>query len=37
MRTFGTHYVGWLVPGDALVPRFLRGYLQIRASWHGEY
>jgi hypothetical protein len=24
-----------LVPGDALVPRALRGYLQIHASRHG--
>jgi hypothetical protein len=31
MRTFGTRYVGGFVPGDALVPRALRGYLQIRA------
>jgi hypothetical protein len=31
MRTFGTLHVGGFVPGDALVPRALRGYLQIRA------
>jgi len=37
MRTFGTHHIGGFVPGDALVPRALRGYLQTRAFWHGEY
>jgi len=38
MRTFGTHHrEGTHIHGDALVPRFLRGYLQIHASRHGEY
>jgi hypothetical protein len=37
MRTFGTHHrEGTHIHGDALVPRFLRGYLQIHASRHGE-
>jgi hypothetical protein len=32
MRTFGTqHRGGTRIHGDALVPRFLRGYLQIHA------
>jgi hypothetical protein len=28
--------VGGCCPGRPLVPRSLPGYLQIRASWHGE-